>query len=136
MNHNKIWMGKPIAEMDRTELAAALRAAIGLLQSVPSASLLRSDVEVSETATGTVVGRAFKWAFIPAGQLWSEEDRRDIQSRLDAFAARHGLHGATVRFGTDRLDVAVPRRLQVEQLIALQQWLDAERDTLDVSQVP
>ena len=136
MRHNDIWMGKPIAEMDRTELAAALRAAIGLLQSVPSASLLRSDVEVSETATGTVVGRAFKWAFIPAGQLWSEEDRRDIQSRLDAFAARHGLHGATVRFGTDRLDVAVPRRLQVEQLIALQHWLDAERDTLDVSQVP
>ena len=136
MSHDKIWMGKPIGEMDRAELAAALSAAIGLLQSIPSASLLRSDIEVRETATGTVVGRAFKWAFIPAGQLWSEEDRRDIQSRLDAFAARHGLQGATVRFGTDRLDVDVPRRLQVEQLIALQQWLDAERDSLDVSQVP
>jgi hypothetical protein len=41
-----------------------------------------------------------------------------------------------VRFGADRLDVDVPRRLQVEQLIALQQWLEAERDSLDVSQVP
>jgi len=136
MSHNEIWMGKPIGEMDRTELAAALSTAIGLLRSVPAASVMRSDVEVSETATGTVVGRAFKWAFIPAGHLWTEEDRRDIQSRLDAFAARHGLQGATVRFGTDRLGVEVPRRLQVEQLIALQQWLDAERDTLDVSQVP
>jgi hypothetical protein len=29
-----------------------------------------------------------------------------------------------------------PRRLQVEQIIALQQWLEAERDTLDVNQVP
>ena len=129
-------MGKPIDKMDRAELAAALRAAIGLLQSVPSASFIRSDIEVSESATGTVVGRAFKWAFLPAGQLWSEEDRREVQSRLDAFAARHGLQGATVRFGADRLDVEVPRRLQVEQVIALQQWLEAERDTLDVSQVP
>jgi hypothetical protein len=136
MSHDKIWMGKPIGEMDRTELAAALGAAIALLRSVPAASLIRSDIEVRETATGTVVGRAFKWAFIPAGRLWSEEDRRDIQSRLDAFAARHGLQGATVRFGADRLDVDVPRRLQVEQLIALQQWLEAERDSLDVSQVP
>ena len=136
MSHDTIWMGKPIDKMDRAELAAALRAAIGLLQSVPSASFIRSDVEVSESATGTVVGRAFKWAFLPAGQLWSEEDRREIQSRLDAFAARHGLQGATVRFGADRLDVEVPRRLQVEQVIALQQWLEGERDTLDVSQVP
>lgn len=136
MSHNEIWMGKPIDKMDRSELAAALKAAIGLLQSVPSASFIRSDVEVSDSATSTVVGRAFKWAFLPAGQLWSEEDRRDIQSRLDAFAARHGLQGATVRFGADRLDVDVPRRLQVEQVIALQQWLEAERDTLDVSQVP
>ena len=136
MSHNEIWMGKPIDKMDRAELAAALRAAIGLLRSVPSASFIRSDVEVRESATGTVVGRAFKWAFLPAGQLWSEEDRRDIQSRLDAFAARHGLQGAMVRFGADRLAVEVPRRLQVEQVIALQQWLEAERDTLDVSQVP
>ena len=83
-----------------------------------------------------MVGRAFKWAFLPAGQLWSEEDRREVQSRLDAFATRHGLQGATVRFGADRLDVEVPRRLQVEQVIALQQWLEGERDTLDVSQVP
>ena len=81
-------------------------------------------------------GRTFKWAFIPAGHLWSDEDRRDIQSRLDEFASRHGLEGAVARFGLDRLDVEVPRRLQVEQLIALQQWLDAERETLDVSQVP
>jgi hypothetical protein len=41
-----------------------------------------------------------------------------------------------VRFGPDRLDVDVPRRLQVEQVIALQEWLDSERETLDVSQVP
>jgi hypothetical protein len=136
MSHDAIWMGKPIDKMDRAELAAALRAAIGLLQSVPSASVIRSDVEVSESPTGTVVGRAFKWAFLPAGQLWSEEDRREVQSRLDAFATRHGLPGATVRFGADRLDVEVPRRLQIEQIIALQQWLEAERDTLDVSQVP
>lgn len=44
--------------------------------------------------------------------------------------------GATVRFGPDRLDVEVPRRLQVEQIIALQEWLDSERKALDVSQVP
>ena len=122
--------------MDRHELAAALKAAMSLLQSVPSASFLRSDVEVRETSTGTAVGRTFKWAFIPAGQLWSEEDRREVQSRLDEFAARHGLQGATVRFGPDRLEVEVPRRLQVEQIIALQNWLDIERETLDVSQVP
>jgi hypothetical protein len=115
---------------------AALEAALNLLRSVPSASLVRSGVEVTETASGTVVGRAFKWAFIPAGQLWSEEDRREVQSRLDEFARRHGLQGATVRFGPDRLDVEVPRRLQVEQVIALQEWLDSERETLDVSQVP
>jgi hypothetical protein len=41
-----------------------------------------------------------------------------------------------VRFGADRFDVEVPRRLQVEQVIVLQQWLEGERDTLDVSQVP
>jgi len=48
MSHNAIWMGKPIDKMDRSELAAALGAAIGLSQSVPSASFIRSDIEVSE----------------------------------------------------------------------------------------
>ena len=136
MRDKDTWMGRPIADMDRHELAAALKAAMSLLQSVPSASFLRSDIEVRETPTGTVVGRTFNWAFIPAGQLWSDEDRREIQSRLDEFAARHGLQGAIVRFGRDRLEVEVPRRLQVEQVIALQNWLDTERETLDVSQVP
>jgi hypothetical protein len=135
MSDNDTWMGRPIADMDRRELAAALKAAIGLLQSVPSASFLRSDVEVRATATGTAVGRTFKWAFLPAGRLWSGEDR-EVQSRLDEFAARNGLQGATVRFGADRLEVEVPGRLQVEQVIALQNWLDTERETLDVSQVP
>ena len=41
-----------------------------------------------------------------------------------------------MHFGTDRLDVEVPRPLQVEQIVALQQWLDSERETLDVSLVP
>jgi hypothetical protein len=136
MRDNNTWMGRPIPDMDRHELAAALKAALTLLRSLPSASFLRSDIDVRETSTGTVVGRAFKWAFIPAGQLWSDEDRRDVQSRLDEFAARHGLQGATVRFGSDRLEVEVPRRLQIEQVVALQKWLDTERETLDVSQVP
>jgi hypothetical protein len=136
MSDNDTWMGRPIAAMDRRELETALKAAITLLQSVPSASFLRSDVVVRETAAGTVVGRTFNWAFIPAGQLWSEEDRREIQSRLDGFAARHGLQGAIARFAPDRLEVEVPRRLRVEQVIALQKWLDSERETLDVSQVP
>ena len=134
--NNQTWMGRPIADMDRHELAAALKAAISLLQSAPSTSFLRSDVDVRETSTGTAVGRSFKWAFIPAGQLWSDADRRDVQSRLDEFAAKHGLQGATVRFGPDRLEVEVPRRLRIEQLAALQNWLDTERETLDVSQVP
>ena len=73
-------MGRPIADMDRQELAAALKAAISLLQSVPSASFLRSDVVITETSTGTAVGRTSTWAFSPAGQLWSEEVRREIQS--------------------------------------------------------
>jgi hypothetical protein len=136
MSKNRMWMGRPIEELDRRELEAALEAALDLLRSVPSASLVRSDVEIRETGSGTVVGRPFKWAFIPAGRLWSEEDRREVQSRLDEFAIRHGLQGATVRFGPDRLDVEVPCRLQVEQIIALQEWLDPERETLDVSQVP
>jgi hypothetical protein len=136
MTDDKTWMGRPIPGMDRLELAAALKAAIGLLQSVPAASFLRSDIDVRETSTGTKIGRSFKWAFLPAGQLWSEEDRREVQSRLDEWAARHGLQGATVRFGPDRLDVEVPRQLQIEQVVALQNWLDSERETLDVSQVP
>ena len=136
MRHDETWMGRPIDQMDRAELVAALKSAARLLQSVPSASFLRSEVEVKETPTSTTVGRTFKWAFIPAGHLWSEEDRLDIQSRLDEFAARHGLKGAVVRFGVDRLDVEVPRRLQAEQVAAVQEWLDAERETLDVSQVP
>jgi hypothetical protein len=136
MSKNRMWMGRPIEELDRRELAAALEAALRLLRSVPSASLVRSDVEVRETESGTVVGRTFRWAFIPAHHLWSEEDRREVQSRLDEFAVRHGLQGARVRFSPDRLDVEVPRRLQVEQVIALQEWLDSEREALDVSQVP
>jgi hypothetical protein len=136
MTDTNSWMGRPIPDMDRHELAAALKAAIGLLQSVPAASFLRSDIDVRETSAGTTIGRSFKWAFIPAGQLWSDEDRRDVQSRLDEWAARHGLQGATVRFGRDLLEVEVPRRLQVEQVVALQNWLDNERETLDVSQVP
>lgn len=136
MSKNRMWMGRPIEALDRRDLEAALEAALDLLRSVPSASLVRSDMEVKETGSGTVVGRPFKWAFIPAGHLWSEEDRREVQSRLDEFAVRHGLQGARVRFGPDRLDVEVPRRLQVEQIIALQEWLDSERETLDVSQVP
>ena len=35
--NNQTWMGRPIADMDRHELAAALKAAMSLLQSVPSA---------------------------------------------------------------------------------------------------
>ena len=136
MTDDKTWMGRPIPGMDTLELAAALKAAIGLLQSVPGASFLRSDIDVRETSTGTTIGRSFKWAFLPAGQLWSEEDRREIQSWLDEWAARHGLQGATVRFGPDRLDVEVPRRLRIEQVVALQNWLDSERETLDVSQGP
>ena len=136
MARNKTWMGRPIEELDRSELASALEATLRLLRSVPSASFVRPDVEVRETADGTVVGRSFKWAFLPAGHLWSEEDRRDAQSRLDEFAARHGLQGASVRFGPDRLDVDVPRRLQIEQVLALQEWLDSEREALDVSQGP
>lgn len=130
------WMGEPIATMSQEQLARALTATVRLLRSAARAGLIRPEVEVRETPAGTVVGRTFKWAFIPAGQLWSDEDRRDAQSRLDAFAARHGLRGAVVRFGPDHLDVDVPHKLQLEQIVALQQWLDDEREALDVSQVP
>jgi hypothetical protein len=136
MSKDKTWMGRPIEELDRRELAGALEATLRLLRSVPSTAFVRPDIEVRQTASGTVIGRSFKWAFIPADHLWSDEDRREVQSRLDDFAARHGLQGAIVRFGPDRLDVDVPRRLQIEQIIALQEWLDSERETLDVSQVP
>jgi hypothetical protein len=136
MTRNKTWMGRPIEALDRSELASALEATLRLLRSVPSTAFVRPDIEVRETASGTVIGRSFKWAFLPADHLWSDEDRREVQSRLDDFAARHGLQGAIVRFGPDRLDVDVPRRLQIEQIIALQEWLDSERETLDVSQVP
>ncbi|MGD9879450.1 MAG: hypothetical protein AB7U95_04860 [Reyranella sp.] len=136
MNSNDTWMGESIDNMSRAQLVDALRAAVRLLRSVPSANLTRPEVEVRQTPIGTAVGRAFKWAFIPAGHLWSDEDRRDTQSRLDDFAARHGLRGAVVRFGSDRLDVEVPRKLQIEQIIAVQRWLDSEREALDVSQVP
>jgi hypothetical protein len=136
MSNSETWMGRPIDEMNRDELAVALRAAARLLRSATSASFARLDAEMRKTPAGTVVGRTFNWAFIPAGRLWSDEDRRAIQSSLDDFAARHGLQGAVVHFGLDRLDVEVPRPLEVEQVIALQEWLDAEKETLDVSQVP
>jgi hypothetical protein len=136
MSNKETWMGRPIDEMNRDELAAALMAAGRLLRSATPASFARLNAEVRKTPTRTVVGRTFNWAFIPAGRLWSDEDRRAIQSSLDDFAARHGLQGAVVHFGPDRLDVEVPRPLEVEQVIALQEWLDAEGETLDVSQVP
>lgn len=124
-------MGKPVEQMSREELVAALNAAATLLRSGP-----KPEVEVRETAGGTVVGRVFNWAFLPLGHIWSDSDLAASQARLDTFASRHGLEGAVVEFGEDRLDVAVPRPLQMEQIVALQAWLDAERETLDVSQVP
>ena len=130
------WMGRPIGTLREDELAAALGAAVRLLRTAAAVSFVRPDVEVRETRGGTVVARTFNWAFIPAGHLWSDEDRRELQARLEEFAPRHGLQGARVRFGPDRLEVEVPRRLGVEQLAALQDWLEAEKDTLDVSQVP
>lgn len=51
---------------------------------------------------------------VPGGQLWSDEDRRDVQFRLDELGAKHGLQGATARFGPDRLEVSLPRRLQIK----------------------
>jgi hypothetical protein len=136
MSTDDIWMGRPIAAMTRDELATALRTAARLLRSVRPASALRPEIELRQRAGGTSVARTFNWAFIPAGHLWSEGDRIALQSRLDAFAARHGLEGAVVHFGTDRLEVHIPRPLQVEQLMAIQEWLESERETLDVSQVP
>lgn len=71
-----------------------------------------------------------------AGQLWSDEARRSVQARLDALSVRSGLQGAIVRFGFDRIEVDVPQKLQIEQLLALQEWLACEKDHLDISQVP
>lgn len=129
-------MGRSIDEMTHEELVSALKAAARLLRSATAGSQGRPDLEVKVAPAGTVIGRTFNWAFIPAGHLWSELDRAAIQSRLDRFAARHGLQGAVVHLGEDRVDVEVPRPLQQEQIIALQEWLDGEKDTLDVSQVP
>jgi hypothetical protein len=136
MSRDVAWKGRPIDEMSRAELMEALKTAVQLLQSVSPNSFIRPEIEVTETPTGTVVARTFKWAFIPAGHLWSDEDRRFVQTRLDALAARYGFPGAVVRFGIDRIEVDVPRRLQVEQLLALQEWLACEKDSLDISQVP
>ena len=136
MGDDLTWKGKRIDKMSREDLVAALKEAARLVRSAAPGTFTRSDLEVAISSTGTRVGRAFTWAFIPAGRLWSETDRADIQQRLDAFAPTHGLEGAVVHFGTDRLEVEVPRPLQAEQIVALQEWLDSEKDALDVSQVP
>jgi hypothetical protein len=136
MSSDDTWMGRPIASMTRDELAAALKTAARLLHSVAPASAVRPEIELRQTPAGTSVARTFNWAFIPAGYLWSEDDRSAVQSRLDAFAADHGFESAIVRFGTDRLEVFIPQALQVEQVMAIQDWLESERETLDVSQVP
>lgn len=136
MSKHVAWKGKPIDDMSRAELVEALKAAVLLLRSVSPNAFIRPELEVTETATGTLVARTFNWAFIPAGYVWSAEDRRSVQERLDVLAARYGFQGAVVRFGPDRLEVVVPRRLQIEQLVALQEWLACEKDSLDVSQVP
>jgi hypothetical protein len=136
MEDDATWMGQPIDEMPPEELAAALKAAVHLLRSASPGTFIHPDVDVRVTPAGTIVARTFKWAFIPAGHLWSDEDRQVLQARLDAFAPRHGLQGALVRFGPDQLEVEVPRPLRIEQLVALQEWLNAEKDALDVSQVP
>lgn len=136
MSNAVTWKGKPIDDMSRTELAQALKAAVLLLRSVRPDIFTRPELEVTETPSGTLVARTFNWAFIPAGHLWSDEDRCSVQARLDVLAARYGFQGAVVRFGPDRLEVDVPQRLQIEQLLALQEWLACEKDSLDVSQVP
>ncbi len=136
MSGDDTWMGRSIEGMNREELVTALKAAVRLLRSTTLPTFSHPEIEVSETPAGTTVGRTFNWAFIPAGHLWSEEDRHEVQARLDAFAPRYGLQGAQVQFARDRLQVDVPRPLQVEQLIALQEWLESEKDALDVSQVP
>lgn len=136
MSDDVAWMGRPIETMSRAELAEALKAALRLLRSVGPRTFVRPDVEVADTPGGTLVARTFNWAFMPAGHVWSDEDRRAVQERLDAVAGRFGLQGAVVRFAPDRLEVEVPRRLQAEQLLVVQEWLAAEKDALDISQVP
>lgn len=136
MAEQMTWMGRSIDGMRPEELTSALKEAVRLLRSAAPDSFIRPDVEVRETPAGTVMTRTFKWAFIPAGYLWSDEDRREVQARLDAVAVRHGMQGSVVRLGDDQLQVEVPRRLTIEQLVALQGWLEAEKDLLDVSQVP
>ena len=130
------WMGRPIDQMSREELIAALKWAAHIVQTSAPEAHRHPDVDVTISASATRIGRTFSWAFIPAGQLWSSEDRAAIQERLNKFAARCGLEGAVVRFDMDRLEVEVPRSLQPEQVIALQDWLATEKDALDVSQVP
>lgn len=130
------WMGRPIDEMSRAELVTALKWAARMVQTAAPDTYRHPDVEVTVSASATRIGRTFSWAFIPPGQLWSSEDRAATQQRLDKVAARCGLEGAVVRFELDRLEVEVPRRLQVEQIIALQDWLATEKDALDVGQVP
>ena len=105
MSNDVAWKGRPIDEMSRAELVEALKAAVLLLRSANPGSLIRPELEVTETPAGTLVARTFNWAFIPAGHLWSDEDRRSVQARLDALAARCGFQGAVVRFGPDRLEV-------------------------------
>ena len=136
MGTDDTWMGRRLEAMTRDELAAALKTAARLLRSVARASVIRPDIDVRQSPAGTTVARTFNWAFIPAGHLWSDEDREAVQARLDAVAPRLGLDGAAVRFGTDRLEVFIPRPVQLEQLMAIQDWLESERETLDVSQVP
>lgn len=136
MSNDLAWMGRPVDGMSRAELLQALKAALLLLRSVGTRTFVRPDLEVRDTPAGTLVARTFNWAFLPAGHVWSDEDRRSVQERLDAIADRHGLQGAVVRFAPDRLEVEVPRRLQAEQLVVLQEWLATEKDALDISQVP
>jgi hypothetical protein len=136
MSKDERWKGRLIDEMNREELAVSLKEAVALLRSVRPDAFLPPEIEVEQTPSGTVIGRTFNWAFIPAGHLWSDEDRSDVQARLDAFAARHGFPGAVVHFSPDRLEVRIRSQLQIEQILSLQEWLEAEKDALDVSQVP
>ena len=127
--------GPPYRGAGPARTGAALEATLRLLRSVPSTSFVRPDIEVRETASGTAIGRSFKWAFLPADHLWSDEDRRDAQSRLDDFAARHGLQGApcgSVPTGWRSKCRAGCRSSRS----SLSRRLDSERETLDVSQVP
>ena len=124
------WMGRRIDEMSRKNSPLPLggRRAWFRLRS-PTPTGIRT-LTVAMSASATRVGRTFSWAFVPAGQLWSSEDRAAIQERLNKFAARCGLDGAVVRFDMDRLEVEIPRRLQAEQIIVLQDWLATEKDAL------